>query len=110
MASGTLVVFDAPRDLPRTRGRLAEQSASEARYRFDYAKLARLKPGDIATVEQLVERWLRLSSAQRQDIGNRLLPALCKRMQMDEPPTEERLTFLEDMLAAEYRRQERRLH
>jgi len=109
LAAGTLVVFDKARELPATRSQLIGRSAGDARYRFDYARLERLRPSDLEAVERLLESWDRLSSEQRQEVVRRMLPALCKRMQLDEPPGDDDRLFLEDLLAAEYRRQERRL-
>jgi len=109
LAAGTLVVTEQPHELPATRAHLTGRAATEARYRFDYVKLDRLRPGDLTAVEKLMETWDRLPAVQRVELGNRLVPALCKRMQVDEPPPDDRRAFFEDLLAADYRRQERRL-
>ncbi|MCE9605158.1 MAG: RDD family protein [Planctomycetia bacterium] len=109
MASGTIVVSDEPQELSEIRTRLASLTTAEARYRFDHAKLGRLKPGDIDAVERILERWTTMSAAQRQQIGEGMVGALCRKMQVDEPPPEDRRVFLEDLLAAEFRRQDRQL-
>lgn len=109
LAAGTLVVSDKARELPSTRSQLIGRSAGDTRYRFDHGRLQRLRPSDFEAVERLLEAWERLPSAQRQEVVSRMLPALCKRMQLDEPVPDDRQLFFEDLLAAEYRRQERRL-
>jgi uncharacterized RDD family membrane protein YckC len=109
LAAGTLVVADQPHKLPSARVRLSGRSAADARYRFDYAKLQRLRPSDFDAIERCLEQWDSLSADQRQGLGDRMLPALCKRMAIEEPAQADRHAFLEDLMAAEYRRQERTL-
>jgi uncharacterized RDD family membrane protein YckC len=110
MVAGTIVVSDQPEELSIVRQQLAERTAAEARFRFDQAKLSRLRSGDIDAVERMLERWPRLSLDQHQQFAGRLVTALCARLQVDAPPAMERRVFLEDLLAAEFRRQERHLH
>jgi uncharacterized RDD family membrane protein YckC len=109
MVAGTIVVSDQPEELSGVRQQLAERTAAEARFRFDHARLARLRPSDFEAVERTLERWTSLASEQQQEIVNRLVTALCARMQSELPPATDRQAFLEDLLAAEFRRQERHL-
>ncbi len=110
MAAGTIVISDEPQRLSAVRQMLGGRSAAEARYRFDSSKLDKLKPRDFETIEQVLDRWNRMSPVQRFQILNRLLESLCRKMAVEPPPIEERQMFLEDLLAAEFRRQDRRLH
>jgi uncharacterized RDD family membrane protein YckC len=109
MVAGTIVVSDHPEELSSIRQQLAARTAAEARFRFDHAKLGRLRSSDFEAAERTLERWDTLASDQQQEIVGRLLAALCARMQIDPPPATDRRVFLEDLLAAEFRRQERHL-
>ncbi len=109
MVAGTIVVTDASEDLAEVRDELSSRPASEARFRFDHAKLARLSHQDVDAVERILDRWNTLSTDQRFDLLFRIVGPLCKKMQIDEPPESERAEFLQDLLAAEYRRQDRHL-
>ena len=109
MVAGTIVVTDASEDLAEVREELSSRPASEARFRFDHAKLSRLSHQDVDAIERILDRWNTLSTDQRYDLLFRMIPPLCKKMQIDEPPESERAEFLQDLLAAEYRRQDRHL-
>jgi uncharacterized RDD family membrane protein YckC len=109
MVAGTIVVTDASEDLAEVRDELSSRPASEARFRFDHAKLARLSQQDVDAIERVLDRWNTLSTDQRFDLLFRMVAPLCKKMQIDEPPETERAEFLQDLLAAEYRRQDRHL-
>ena len=109
MVSGTIVVTDASEDLAEVRDELSSRPASEARFRFDHAKLSRLSQQDVDAIERILDRWNTLSTDQRYDLLFRMISPLCKKMQIDEPPESERAEFLQDLLAAEYRRQDRHL-
>ena len=109
MVAGTIVVTDASEDLAEVRDELSSRPASEARFRFDHAKLSRLSHQDVDAIERILDRWNTLSTDQRYDLLFRMIPPLCKKMQIDEPPESERAEFLQDLLAAEYRRQDRHL-
>ena len=61
MVAGTIVVNDQTEDLSSVRQQLAERPAAEARFRFDHAKLGRLRPSDVEAVERILERWPSLS-------------------------------------------------
>lgn len=109
MAAGTIVVTDQPPELTNIRVELSAQKAIEAEFRFDSRALGVLQEHDIKAVEQLLERWSDLPSAQRHQLALRLTSALSKKMEVDPPPQDRELRFLEDLLAAELRRQNRLL-
>lgn len=110
MVSGTIVVSDQPQELSPIRTTLSTQPATDARFRFDNVKLGRLKPNDFSAVEQVLERWPTLRAYERQKLGLSLIESLCRKMQIEElPGLEDHRVFLEDLLAAEFRRQDRQL-
>ena len=109
MVAGTIVISDEAEDLAEVRHQLSGRNTAEARFRFDQAKLTRLAREDFDAVERILDRWNSLPSDQQRTLLDRMVGPLCKKMQTDEPPMEERVVFLEDLLAAEYRRQDRHL-
>jgi len=109
MVAGTIVISDEAEDLAAVRQQLSDRNVAEARFRFDHARLTRLGREDIDAVERILDRWNSLPPDQQRSLLDRLVGPLCKKMQTDEPPVEERVVFLEDLLAAEYRRQDRHL-
>lgn len=110
MVAGTIVISSEAEDLTEIREQLSNRNAAEAKFTFDYAKLARLIPSDFDAIEQVLDRWDELSETQQERLLNRMVGPLCKKMQREEPGDAERLIFLEDLLAAEFRRQDRHLH
>jgi uncharacterized RDD family membrane protein YckC len=109
MVAGTLVIREDPEDLPEVRSELAERRAAEATFRFDLAKLGKLVPSDFTAIEQILDRWKALSDQQRLSLLEKVVPSVCRKMQIEPPPANQRVAFLEDLLAAEYRRQDRHL-
>ena len=109
MVAGTIVISDESEDLANVRHQLSSRNAAEARFRFDHARLMRLAREDFDAVERILDRWNSLPPDQQLSLLDRLVEPLCRKMQTDEPPLDERLLFLEDLLAAEYRRQDRHL-
>lgn len=109
MASGTIVVTDDPPELTNVRVELSAQKAVEAEFRFDSKALGELQGTDLKAVERLLDRWSNLPLTQRQQLAKQLTSALSKRMQIDPPPNRREFRFLEDLLAAELRRQNRLL-
>lgn len=112
MVSGTLVVAEGEAGLPPLRAALSERTASDAVYRFDATALKKLREQDTVAVETLLERWADLSHERRQAMIAAIIPALAQRLGVDLPPTdsdEAPRRFLEDLLAAEYRRRSRKL-
>ena len=109
MVASTIVISDEAEDLAEVRQQLSSRNKAEARFRFDQAKLTRLTREDFDAVERILDRWNSLPPDQQNSLLDRMVGPLCKKMQIDAPPEEERVVFLEDLLAAEYRRQDRHL-
>ena len=109
MVAGTVVVSDKPAPLSLVRQELAERTAVDAKYRFDASSLARLRHTDFEAVELLLDRWDDLPRTQLVEFLDTLIDPLAQRLRMEAPPMDDRLRFLEDLLAAEYRRQSRSL-
>lgn len=109
MVAGTVVVADDPQDLTQVRTRLAERSAAEAEFRFDRAALGRLSPGDVEAIERVLDRWHELPAQQQESLLQQLIDALASKLQVEPPPHDRRVHFLEDLLAAELRRRSRAL-
>jgi uncharacterized RDD family membrane protein YckC len=109
MVAGTLVVFDRPAPLCRVREELAVRNAVDARFRFDHAALRRLRPVDYEAVEQILDRWDDVPPRQLESLLDTVLDPLARRLKVESPLRTDRLQFLEDLLAAEYRRQSRSL-
>jgi uncharacterized RDD family membrane protein YckC len=109
MVAGTIVIQDEVTTLATVREELTSRPAAEAQFRFTPTMLKELRPSDVAAVEQLLERWQDLAVARRNELRNLIVEGLTKRLEIDAPNERDRLRFLEDLLAAEYRRQVRRL-
>ncbi|MFO1094133.1 MAG: RDD family protein [Planctomycetaceae bacterium] len=109
MAAGTVVVADTTPTLNRVRTELAGRTAAEARFRFDQSALARLPSSDFDTLEQLLDRWDDIPRPQLETLLGRLLPPLSRQLKVELPADPDRLRFLEDLMAAEYRRRSRNL-
>jgi len=109
MVAGTLVVVDKPQQMNPIREVLSRRTTDESRFWFDATKLNRLRPQDIKSIEGILHRWSDLSDEQKTGLLNQVVPPLVERMQTEVPGENDRLRFLEDLLAAEYRRQDRSL-
>jgi uncharacterized RDD family membrane protein YckC len=109
MVAGTVVVFDKPESIGNLRLSLSQRPSGEAQFVFDAATLKRARPQDFAAVERILERWEQLTEDQQQAFLDQLIPPLATRLQTEKPPHDLRLQFLQDLLAAEYRRQHRSL-
>jgi uncharacterized RDD family membrane protein YckC len=109
MAAGTVVVLDRPESIGGLRLALAQRPAAEARFTFDTPALKRVRPQDYAAVEKILENWEQLPGEQQQTFLGQLVPPLVARLRTEPPPIDQRLQFLQDLLAAEYRRQHRSL-
>ena len=109
MVASTIVISDEAEDLAEVRQQLSGRNKAEARFRFDQAKLTRLTREDFDAVERILDRWNSLPPDQQTSLLDRMVGPLCKKMEADTPPEEERVVFLEDLLAAEYHRQDRHL-
>ncbi len=109
MAAGTTVIVDKPAQLSPIRQALSESSAANAKFTFDGMTLKRLRPQDLQAIERIISRWDAIPESQQDSLLHQLVPPLVNRLQVNPPPLEERLDFLIDLLAAEYRRQHRSL-
>jgi len=109
MVSGTLVVQDQVEELAGVRERLSARKAADALFRFDAGLLKKLQPSDFESVERILERWPEVSLQQRDQLLDTIIPALTTRLDMEPPGLHDRQRFLEELLAAEYRRQNREL-
>lgn len=109
MVAGTLVVSTATSELSPVRGYLAQRNATEAVFRFDHARLKRLSPSDFDSVETFLERYARLGLDDQVKLAHAFADRLALKMAVEPPPAPKRVQFLEDLLAAEFRRQDRNL-
>lgn len=109
MAAGTVVVSDEPPELTEVRVELSGRKAVEAEFRFDVKSLDKLNQQDIEAVERLLDRWHDVPSNQRERLADQLCGALAAKMQLEPPEGGRQGHFLEDLLAAELRRQNRLL-
>ncbi len=109
MVAGTCVVREDTPELPEVRAELSERKATEGTFRFEHAKLGKLVAGDYEAIERILDRWESLKTTQRRSLLDKLVPSLCRKLEVDEPTLTQRVDFLEDLLAAEYRRQDRHL-
>jgi uncharacterized RDD family membrane protein YckC len=109
MVAGTVVVFDKPESISNLRLALSQRPAGDAQFVFDAATLKRARSQDFEAIEKFLERWDQLNASQQQTLLGQLVPPLVARLKTDPPPEDQRLPFLRDLLAAEYRRQHRAL-
>ena len=109
MVAGTIVIQDEVTTLATVREQLASRPATESQFRFTPSVLKQLTPTDVMAVEQLLERWIELPAERKFELRNQIVNGLTNRLNLDAPAERDRLRFLEDLLAAEYRRQARRL-
>jgi uncharacterized RDD family membrane protein YckC len=109
MVAGTVVILDKPESISNLRLSLSQRPAGEAQFAFDAVTLKRARPQDFEAVEKILERWERLTVDQQKTLLGQVVPPLAARLKTDPPPEDQRLAFLQDLLAAEYRRQHRSL-
>jgi hypothetical protein len=109
MVAGTVLVSDEQLELSSVRTELAERPALESHFRFHSATLAKLSDTDVLAVEQLLDRWDSLKPEQREKLLEVVVVPLAQKLLVDVPYSSQRLLFLEDLLAAEIRRQHRGL-
>lgn len=109
MVAGTLVIQDEPVKFSEIRQILADRNPSEAEFRFDNRSLGRLTEADYEAVEKVLERWTGLPEVQQRTLLDRMVPPLVMKLKVEGPAEDRRVRFLEDLLAAELRRQHREL-
>ncbi len=109
MVAGTIVVKDDDVEVSVVRTQLTERSPLESEFRFDATALKQLSEQDLQAVQTLLERWNDIQPAQRQKLCETIVTSLVQRLKIDDPVEGRELRFLEDLLAAELRRQHRGL-
>lgn len=109
MVAGTVVVSDASQVLGHVRTELADRSALESEFQFDSTALQKLDSTDVQGIEMLLERRGRLSEDQSRTLVTTMIDALTNKLSVDPPGPDQKIRFLEDLLAAELRRQQRGL-
>ncbi len=109
MVAGTIVVNDDVQQVSNVREVLGSRSAQESRFRFDAATLRRARPQDFTAIERILERWHDLDLDERETLTDRVVSSLAERLKTEVPTVDDRARYLEDLLAAEYRRQNRNL-
>lgn len=107
MVAGTLVVSDEPPEISSVRETLGGRQANESKFRITGAMLKRAHQNDFATVESILDRWSNLSINEQSALTEKIVPVLAQRLQTEVPELPDHQQFLEDLLAAEYRRQSR---
>jgi hypothetical protein len=109
MVAGTIVVVDDPTKFSTVRAILSARTAAEAQFRFDASKLKRLNDTDFAAVERLLERLPSMTVGDGEELLRVYVAQLCNKLGIDRPPADQEQRLLEDLLAAELRRQDRNL-
>lgn len=113
MVAGTILVSDQQAKLGGLRDTLLDRDPTEAVFRFDPGMLKLARPQDVEAIERILDRWHQLEPTKRERVLGGLLQTvvepLSRRMGMEAPDATQRVRFLEDFLAAEYRRQYRHL-
>ena len=109
IVAGTVCVMEETHSLSPLRMLLSARQPSERLFRFDAGALARLRPQDIEAVEKILENFGTLNASRQRELLAMLAPPLAERMKVAQPDVAQQQQFLEDMLAAEYRRQDRQL-
>lgn len=109
MVGGTIVVSTAEQLMSPLREELLKRKRGDETFRFLGTTLERLTDTDMKSLEEFCERMGDLKRDRRQSLLAVMVPSLAIKLNVDEPPAEEREDFLLDLLTAEYRRQERRL-
>lgn len=109
MVAGTICIVDEPVSLTSLRDTLLARPRTDRQYRFDAAALKRIRPEDFNTIEKVIEGLASLPPEKQQELCGILSQTLARQMQLPEPPPGSYQTFLEDLLTAEYRRQQHQL-
>ena len=109
LLAGTVVLEDQKVELSDVRQKLSGQSSLDAKFKFDYAKLDRVKPDQFEKIETILERINGLAIYQKRDVLKMVVLPLAEQMEMDPPEDFDYQVFLEELMAAEYRRQNRSL-
>lgn len=108
MAAGTLLISEKPQQLGDLREYVTARPAEEQVFRFD-GVLNRVGPKEVHAAEQVLDRTRRSRPEHCAEPLQLLCDALARQLDIEPPAPELRAQFLEDFLAAEYRRQNRQL-
>ena len=109
MVAGTIVVVDDPTEFSPVRIILAERTAAEAEFRFDSSMLKRLSGSDYNAVERVLDRLSTMKAEAADELIQLYVAQIATKLGIEVPPLERQQRFLEDLLAAELRRQDRSL-
>ena len=109
MAAGTVVVKEETSEISGLRDRLLGRPAADSEFRFDGPTLERARASDVEAVEKILDRWHEIDLKMRKKLLESTCGTLAERLKVEPPEPDRRLRFLEELLAAEYRRQYRRL-
>jgi uncharacterized RDD family membrane protein YckC len=109
MVAGTLVVCDSQATLSSVRATLSSRQAADAEFRFDGSQLKRLSGDDFQAIERFLDRWRELPLDQQATLLPIFAQRIAAKLKIEQPPEKQQHRFLEDLLAAELRRQERSL-
>lgn len=112
LVAGTVVVADKPEQLGEQgalRERLLRIPPQQGTWRFDASQLRLVRPVDFHAIERLLVRWGDVEAMERERLAAHVAHALAMRLDVARPPAGYSRQFLEELLAAEYRRQYRQL-
>ncbi len=109
IVAGTIVVKEEAIEQDLLRERLLQYEPSNAKFRFSGAALAKARDVDIQAVHGLIERYHDIPLNVRARLLDQISGPLARRLGVPEPEQREQYDFLEDFLAAQYRRQYRQL-
>ncbi len=109
MVAGTIVIAEVQETVSSVRTKISAQSSANHKFRFDAVKLKKLKPQEYSKIETFLERYKNLSPDNQTLFLNQILTPITQIMKTELPVEEERILFLQDLLAAEYKRQSRLL-
>ena len=96
-------------DDPKPYVEAASRTAADSQFRFDAALLKRLSPTDFLAVERLLERLATVSLDDKAELLQTFTTRIAGKLDIAPPPLEQQRRFLEDLFAAELRRQDRSL-
>jgi uncharacterized RDD family membrane protein YckC len=109
MVAGTIVVVDDTTEFSPVRVLLGERTAAEAEFRFDSSMLKRLNSSDYHAIERVLDRLTAMKPEAADELIRVYVTQIATKLGIDAPPPERQQRFLEDLLAAEFRRQDRSL-
>jgi hypothetical protein len=82
---------------------------ADAQFRFDVSLLKRLNGNDYLAIERVLDRIPSLPAGDETSLVAAYASQLARKLAVETPPVDQRQQFLEDLLAAEIRRQDRAL-